>query len=151
MLFFGCVECWAAAVVGCRLTAFQSFKRRIYSSYFVLDSYPAPSPKPNPYFACIYICTVIKTGSRKFPKPYSLQRRKFQLLLFFSIIFCRNGHVLSNRAHWRISSLHYLIPPAVIVAINARSWAWSISQDTQIMSPSTANKSTPISVRNNKI
>ena len=53
MLFFGCVECCAVAVVGQggrRLTAFEPFKRRIYSSYFVLDSYPAPSPKPNPYF-----------------------------------------------------------------------------------------------------
>ena len=131
MLLFGCIECCAATVVGFRLPSFEPFKQRINSSsHFVLGSYPAPSPKPNPYFARIYVLSS-KLDLVIFPKPFPTAP-KIQLLFFF-IVLCRTRHIL------RISSLHYLLP-AVVRATNARSWAWPISQDTQIMSPSTANK-----------
>ena len=48
------------------------------------------------------------------------------LFVFFFIVFCRTEHIVET-------SLHHLFP-AVVVAMNARSWAWSIRQDTRISS-----------------
>ena len=105
MLFFGCVECCAAAVIGCRLTAFEPFKRRIYSSCFKLNRTTQQLPL-NPirtllaymYFHQNCISSICQTIFSTAPK--------IQLLLCFFIVFCRTGHILSNRALY-VSSCCY--------------------------------------------
>ena len=54
--------------------------------------------------------------------PKNIPYIAWKILVFF-ILFRRTEHIVET-------SLHHLLP-AVVVAINARSWAWPIHQDTR--------------------
>ena len=78
-----------------------------------------PSPKPGSYFA-IYVLSS-KLDIVNFPKIFPT-RISLKVLVFF-IEFCRTEHIVE-------APLHHLLL-AVVVAINARSWAWPIRQDAR--------------------
>ena len=97
MLSFGCVGYCADALVGqggCRLTAFEPFKRRIF---VVILYWTVSQHLPlNPIRTLLYICTVIKTGCRTFPEPYSLQHRKLYCCCSLRYRFLSNREHLKN-------------------------------------------------------
>ena len=91
MLLFGCVECWAAAVVCCGLTALEPLNGgstavisyRTVTQHLTLNSIRT---------LLVCICTLIKTGSRNFPNyfSYSVDNSTVVVLLH---------RFLSNQAH----------------------------------------------------
>ena len=85
---------WVEGVVGqggCRFTAFKPFKRRIFVviSYWTVSHHLSLNLVRTLLYICL--CTVIKSGSRKFPKSYFLYRRKFYCCRSSSPCFVEPG------------------------------------------------------------
>ena len=91
MLSFGCVGCCATAVVGhsgCRLTAFEPFKRRtfvVFSYWTVSQHLPL-----NPIRTLLYMYCH-QNWISQIPKPYSLNRRKLYCCYSSSSFFVEPG------------------------------------------------------------